>query len=104
MPVPADFQASLDAIDNATNKLGAGVTAISTAVDGVSIRVAALIAKISTSMTAADVATVKSVLDAETTKLDNAVTAADAIATSLTGIAADPGDVVPGTVPEPAPL
>src|SRR5678815_945734 len=101
MPVPADFQASMDAVDNATNKLGTGVTSVSTAVDGVSIRVAALIAKISTSMTAADVATVKGVLDAETTKLDNASLALDAIATSLTGIAADATDPVPTPVPEP---
>lgn len=103
MPRNAELDAAVAALNVATNTLGAGVTAVQTGLDGVSTRVFALTAKISTRMSDADVAAVKTALDVETNRIDNANVALAAIATSLTGVAVDPADPVPDPIPEPVP-
>lgn len=99
--ISPEFQAAMDKVDNATNKLAEGGVAISSAVDGVSIRFDALKGQIKTSMTAAEVADVKAKIDADTTKLDAAVLAQDAMVAALNSIGAEPTDPVPTPVPEP---
>lgn len=96
-----ELDAALGAINVATNRLGEGVTALQTGLDGASTRVFAITELIKTQMTAAEVAEARSVIDAETNRIDNAAAAMGVIAVALNGIAANPTAPVPEPVPEP---
>lgn len=95
-------QIDLTALDTETNKLGASVANLSAAVDGVSIRFDAQSQKLSTSMTAEQVAAAQAVFDAGTSKLDLVVNGLDTIKTALDAIGAAPAEPVPTTpvIPE----
>lgn len=101
MPTPSELSAAVAALNTATTSLGTGAAALATAYDALSTRVFALSALISTRMSDADVAAVKTALDAETNRIDNGVVALNAIAEALNGLAADPADPVPDPVPDP---
>lgn len=99
--ISPEFQDAMDKIDAATTAAGTGATAVSNAVDGVSVRFDALKNQIKTSMTADEVAAVKAKIDDETTKLDAVVTFQDQLATALNGIGTEPTNPVPEPVPQP---
>lgn len=104
MAVNPEVTAALALLNTATNTLGDGVTSVATALDGLSTRVFALVEKLNTHMTEAEVAAVKQSLDQETNRIDQAVVGLGAIATSLNGLAADPVNPVPEPVPPPPPI
>src|SRR5262245_20703173 len=99
--MPPSLKETLDQLDAATNKLADHVGTLSSAVDGVSTRVAALIDKLSTSMSAHDLAAAKAVLDAETSQLDAITSGLDTIASTLNQVAADKTEPVPEVPPAP---
>ena len=100
-----DLDAALQKVDTATNALADNAGNLATAVDGVSTRVAALIDKINSRMTDAEVAAVKDTLNSETDRLDVVSSALGAVQQTLSGIASDSSNPVPDTppVPEPTP-
>lgn len=103
MPTPAELTNSIAQLNTATNTLGDGTAALAREFDALSTRVFALADQISTRMTDAEVAAVKTALDQETNRIDNGVVALSAIAASMSGLATTPTNPVPTPVPEPIP-
>jgi hypothetical protein len=98
-PVPSDFQQSMTAVDEATTKVGTNAAVLGTAVTGVSDRFNALKDQIKTGMTADEVETVQSAIDASTGKLNTVASALQDTATFLNSVGVEATNPVPNPVP-----
>jgi len=100
MPIDQGLSDALGAIDAATTRLGTSVANVATNVDGVSIRVWALVQELGTKPSAAELVAFKAAMDSETSKLDSAAASLDTVSTVLGGIGADMQNPVPTPPPD----
>jgi ABC-type transporter Mla subunit MlaD len=91
---------ALTAINDATNNLNDHMATLSEEARDTATRVAAVEGKLSTSMSADEVAAAKTTLSNEATRLNQISAGLDTIGAALVGIAADPAQPVP---PQPEP-